>query len=164
MTFFDENGEYWGNKTKPIINAANGRLNARRSGRIFFLFFLALKFIRFSVKIFADGRFLGFFLVGKTHHCYAGALRTGGAAVHYFSYLFPKTHPSCSYMSHMLTTQRRTDLCAYPRKYFTISSLSFYEMDGKWSVLSPFLQLVWTCLLERACYRRSCERHRPGCV
>ncbi|KAJ7124911.1 amidohydrolase family-domain-containing protein [Mycena epipterygia] len=37
MTFFDENGEYWGNKTKPIINAANGRLNAR------------------SVKIFADG-------------------------------------------------------------------------------------------------------------
>ncbi|KAJ7668392.1 amidohydrolase 3 [Mycena polygramma] len=37
MTFFDENGEYWGNKTKPIINAGNGRLNAR------------------SVKIFADG-------------------------------------------------------------------------------------------------------------
>lgn len=65
MTFFDENGEYWGNKTKPIINAANGRLNARRSGRIFFLFFLALKFIRFSVKIFADGRFLGFFWLGK---------------------------------------------------------------------------------------------------
>lgn len=38
MTFFDENGEYWGNTTKPIVNAANGRLNAR------------------SVKIFADGR------------------------------------------------------------------------------------------------------------
>ncbi|KAF7362054.1 putative amidohydrolase YtcJ [Mycena venus] len=37
MTFFDENGEYWGNKTKPIIDAGNGRLNAR------------------SVKIFADG-------------------------------------------------------------------------------------------------------------
>ncbi|KAJ7350257.1 amidohydrolase family-domain-containing protein [Mycena albidolilacea] len=37
MTFFDENGEYWGNTTKPIIDAANGRLNAR------------------SVKIFADG-------------------------------------------------------------------------------------------------------------
>ena len=37
MTFFDENGEYWGNQTKPIIDAGNGRLNAR------------------SVKIFADG-------------------------------------------------------------------------------------------------------------
>ncbi|KAJ7675109.1 amidohydrolase family-domain-containing protein [Mycena rosella] len=37
MTFFDENGEYWGNTTKPIIDAANGRLTAR------------------SVKIFADG-------------------------------------------------------------------------------------------------------------
>ncbi|KAJ6558569.1 amidohydrolase family-domain-containing protein [Mycena vulgaris] len=37
MSFFDETGEYWGNKTKPIINAGNGRLNAR------------------SVKIFADG-------------------------------------------------------------------------------------------------------------
>ncbi|KAJ7078906.1 amidohydrolase family-domain-containing protein [Mycena belliarum] len=37
MTYFDEHGEYWGNKTKPILNAGNGRLNAR------------------SVKIFADG-------------------------------------------------------------------------------------------------------------
>ncbi|KAJ6628290.1 hypothetical protein B0H10DRAFT_211702 [Mycena sp. CBHHK59/15] len=35
--FFDENEEYWGNKTKPIIDAGNGRLTAR------------------SVKIFADG-------------------------------------------------------------------------------------------------------------
>jgi hypothetical protein len=37
MSFFDENGDYWGNTTKPIIDAGNGRLNAR------------------SVKIFADG-------------------------------------------------------------------------------------------------------------
>ncbi|KAJ7065050.1 amidohydrolase family-domain-containing protein [Mycena amicta] len=37
MTYFDENAEYWGNKTEKIINAGNGRLNAR------------------SVKIFADG-------------------------------------------------------------------------------------------------------------
>ncbi|KIM91971.1 hypothetical protein PILCRDRAFT_809968 [Piloderma croceum F 1598] len=37
MTYFDENGEYWGNKSKPIINGGNGRLGAR------------------SVKIFADG-------------------------------------------------------------------------------------------------------------
>ncbi|KAJ7251771.1 amidohydrolase family-domain-containing protein [Mycena haematopus] len=37
MTFFDENGEYWGNQTKPILDAGNGRLTAR------------------SVKIFADG-------------------------------------------------------------------------------------------------------------
>jgi hypothetical protein len=38
MSFFDENGEYWGNTTKPIIDAGNGRLTAR------------------SVKIFADGK------------------------------------------------------------------------------------------------------------
>jgi hypothetical protein len=37
MRFFDENGEYWGNKSKPLIGAGNGRLNTR------------------SVKIFADG-------------------------------------------------------------------------------------------------------------
>ncbi|KAJ7647499.1 amidohydrolase family-domain-containing protein [Roridomyces roridus] len=37
MSYFDENGEYWGNTTKRIIGAANGRFNAR------------------SVKIFADG-------------------------------------------------------------------------------------------------------------
>lgn len=38
MRYFDEAGLYWGNVSKPIINAGNGRLNAR------------------SVKIFADGR------------------------------------------------------------------------------------------------------------
>jgi hypothetical protein len=37
MTYFDEHGEYWGDKTKPIIGAGNGKLTAR------------------SVKIFADG-------------------------------------------------------------------------------------------------------------
>lgn len=37
MTFFDENGEYWGNKTKPMVGSPEGRLSAR------------------SVKIFADG-------------------------------------------------------------------------------------------------------------
>ena len=37
MTYFDENGEYWGDKIKPLINGGNGRLGAR------------------SVKIFADG-------------------------------------------------------------------------------------------------------------
>ena len=37
MTYFDENGEYWGDKSKPIIDDGNGRLGAR------------------SVKIFADG-------------------------------------------------------------------------------------------------------------
>ncbi|EGN99525.1 hypothetical protein SERLA73DRAFT_179580 [Serpula lacrymans var. lacrymans S7.3] len=37
MTFFEENGPYWGNLSKPIIGASNGRFSAR------------------SVKIFADG-------------------------------------------------------------------------------------------------------------
>lgn len=37
MRFFDENGEYWGNKSKPLIGTGNGRLSTR------------------SVKIFADG-------------------------------------------------------------------------------------------------------------
>ncbi|KAJ4468274.1 amidohydrolase family-domain-containing protein [Lentinula aciculospora] len=37
MSFFDENGEYWGNTTKPLIATGNERLTAR------------------SVKIFADG-------------------------------------------------------------------------------------------------------------
>jgi len=37
MTHFDENFEYWGDKVKPIIGAANGRFTAR------------------SVKIFGDG-------------------------------------------------------------------------------------------------------------
>ncbi|KAI0305633.1 amidohydrolase family-domain-containing protein [Multifurca ochricompacta] len=37
MTHFDENAEYWGDKVKPIIGAANGRFTAR------------------SVKIFGDG-------------------------------------------------------------------------------------------------------------
>lgn len=37
MRHFDEVGPYWGNISKPIINAGRGRLNAR------------------SVKIFADG-------------------------------------------------------------------------------------------------------------
>jgi hypothetical protein len=37
MRYFEENGPYWGNLSKPILNAGNGRLNAR------------------SVKIFADG-------------------------------------------------------------------------------------------------------------
>ena len=38
MRHFDEVDPYWGNISKPIINAGNGRLNAR------------------SVKIFADGK------------------------------------------------------------------------------------------------------------
>ena len=38
MTHFDEKTEYWGDKIKPIIGAANGRFTAR------------------SVKIFADGK------------------------------------------------------------------------------------------------------------
>jgi hypothetical protein len=38
MTHFDENSEYWGDKIKPIIGAANGRFTAR------------------SVKIFGDGK------------------------------------------------------------------------------------------------------------
>jgi len=37
MTYFDEDGEYWGNKTKQLIDAGGGKLTAR------------------SVKIFADG-------------------------------------------------------------------------------------------------------------
>jgi hypothetical protein len=37
MTYFDENAEYWGDKVKPIIGAANGRFTAR------------------SVKFFGDG-------------------------------------------------------------------------------------------------------------
>jgi len=42
MRYFDEVGPYWGNISKPILNAGNGRLNAR------------------SVKIFADGKKAGF--------------------------------------------------------------------------------------------------------
>ena len=38
MRYFDVVGPYWGNVSKPIINAGNGRLNAR------------------SIKIFADGK------------------------------------------------------------------------------------------------------------
>ena len=38
MRYFDVVGPYWGNISEPIINAGNGRLNAR------------------SVKIFADGK------------------------------------------------------------------------------------------------------------
>jgi hypothetical protein len=62
MTYFDENGEYWGNKSKPIIDDGNGRLGAR------------------SVKIFADGMHLIYL---STHLSYipTGALRSGGAAV-----------------------------------------------------------------------------------
>jgi len=37
MTYYDENAEYWGDKVKPIIGAANGRFTAR------------------SVKFFGDG-------------------------------------------------------------------------------------------------------------
>ncbi|KAG0704666.1 amidohydrolase 3, partial [Suillus ampliporus] len=37
MRYFEERGPYWGNLSKPIVDAGNGRLNAR------------------SVKIFADG-------------------------------------------------------------------------------------------------------------
>jgi len=37
MSYFDENQEYWGNRTEPLIGAGDGRLTAR------------------SVKIFADG-------------------------------------------------------------------------------------------------------------
>ena len=37
MTYFDENAEYWGDKVKPIIGAADGRFSAR------------------SVKFFGDG-------------------------------------------------------------------------------------------------------------
>ena len=38
MTYFDENAEYWGDKIKPVIGAADGRFTAR------------------SVKIFGDGK------------------------------------------------------------------------------------------------------------
>jgi len=41
MRHYDESVEYWGDKAKPIIGAANGRLTAR------------------SVKLFADGLLLG---------------------------------------------------------------------------------------------------------
>lgn len=37
MTYFDEHGDYWGNKTLPLVGTENERLTAR------------------SVKIFADG-------------------------------------------------------------------------------------------------------------
>ncbi|KAI9572099.1 amidohydrolase family-domain-containing protein [Boletus coccyginus] len=66
MRYFDEVGPYWGNISKPIINAGNGRLNAR------------------SVKIFADGKKSGFFY--QIHPFmsldFEGALRSGGAALH----------------------------------------------------------------------------------
>ena len=40
MTYFDENEPYSGDITRPVIDAGNGRLNAR------------------SIKIFGDGIFL----------------------------------------------------------------------------------------------------------
>ncbi|CAK5281440.1 unnamed protein product [Mycena citricolor] len=62
MRFFDEREEYWGNKTEPIIDAGNARLNAR------------------SVKIFADGKYLiNTWLCSERS---AGALRTSGAALY----------------------------------------------------------------------------------
>ena len=64
MTYFDENGEYWGNKTEPIIAGVSGRLNAR------------------SVKIFADGMYLLIEGLPPSEFMFAGALRSGGAAVH----------------------------------------------------------------------------------
>ncbi|KAJ7782863.1 amidohydrolase family-domain-containing protein [Mycena metata] len=74
MTFFDENGEYWGNTTKPIINAANGRLNAR------------------SVKIFADGalRTSGAALYEPyaDDPTTAGAMRITSEILHHFLPLF----------------------------------------------------------------------------
>ncbi|KAJ7209555.1 amidohydrolase family-domain-containing protein [Mycena pura] len=74
MSFFDENGEYWGNKTEKIINAGNGRLNAR------------------SVKIFADGalRTSG----AALYEPYAddpatsGAMRISAEVLHHFIPLF----------------------------------------------------------------------------
>jgi hypothetical protein len=39
MSYFNEDQEYWGNQTVPLIGASNGRLTAR------------------SVKIFADGTY-----------------------------------------------------------------------------------------------------------
>ncbi|KAJ6593701.1 amidohydrolase family-domain-containing protein [Mycena capillaripes] len=74
MRFFDENEEYWGNKTKPIINAANGRLNAR------------------SVKIFTDGalRTSGAALYEPYHDhpTTTGAMRITPEALHHFIPLF----------------------------------------------------------------------------
>ncbi|KAJ7497125.1 amidohydrolase family-domain-containing protein [Mycena latifolia] len=74
MTFFDEHGEYWGNTTKRIIDAGNGRLNAR------------------SVKIFADGalRTGG----AALYEPYAdnpttnGAMRISSEVLHHFIPLF----------------------------------------------------------------------------
>jgi hypothetical protein len=55
MTYFDENGEYWGDKIKPLISDGNGRLGAR------------------SVKIFADGMPAIYFLptfIQSLHRCF----------------------------------------------------------------------------------------------
>jgi hypothetical protein len=62
MTHFDENFEYWGDKIKPIIGAANGRFTAR------------------SVKIFGDGKSSSP-PEPSTLNTILGALRSGGAAV-----------------------------------------------------------------------------------
>lgn len=63
MTYFDENTPYWGNTTKPLMEAGKGRLMAR------------------SVKIFADGIHLISQYLTSAHLRLIGALRTGGAAV-----------------------------------------------------------------------------------
>jgi hypothetical protein len=65
MTYFDEDGEYWGNRTKPLIDAGGGKLTAR------------------SVKIFADGMHFCFVRIHAKSTLInpLGALRTGGAAV-----------------------------------------------------------------------------------
>ncbi|KAH9998500.1 amidohydrolase family-domain-containing protein [Russula compacta] len=57
MTHFDENTDYWGDRIKPIVGAANGRFTAR------------------SIKIFGDGNYL-------RSNITLGALRSGGAALH----------------------------------------------------------------------------------
>ncbi|KAK7057396.1 putative amidohydrolase YtcJ [Favolaschia claudopus] len=74
MTYFDENVEYWGNTTKPIIDAGNGRLNAR------------------SVKIFTDGalRTSGAALYEPyaDDHTTNGAMRISADVLHHWLPLF----------------------------------------------------------------------------
>jgi hypothetical protein len=66
MTHFNESSDYWGDRVQKVIGASNGRLTTR------------------SVKIFADGKLADTLTsTSQIDSCiiYAGALRTGGAAV-----------------------------------------------------------------------------------
>lgn len=148
MTYFDENGEYWGNTSKPLIDA-NCRLNAR------------------SVKIFADGMLcIGVTRVMLT--CWmVGALRSGGAAV-FHSEVLMRTFDSSipSFMSPTQIILKQVAWWDWNLTSWTLSFLDSCEMGGKWLAKSYLFLRTSNShdLIECSCHRRSGKRNRFGCI